>query len=172
MKKFTLALSPTLCFVLLFTQPALPTGIMIAFRRCPHDCNKSKCAQIEWHFQPASSADGVDVECNYQPGNTSGSGALPTLSFTQHLTKIAQIKSHTAARCPPGLYGDLHKRYCFSSLTRALVHYAPSGGPGTCSGLLHRPMLLLFHHILRNRRALGYRQEELGGVSQGTLPMP
>ena len=33
-------------------------------------------------------------------------------------------------------------------------------------------MLLLFHHILRNRRALGYRQEELGGVSQGTLPMP
>ena len=164
MKKFTLALSPILCFVLLFTQPALPTGTMIAFRRCPHACNKSKCAQIEWHFQPASSADGVDVECNYQPRNTSGKWGIanPQLYTTPYL-RFAQIKSHTAARCPPGLYGDLHKRYCFSSLTRALVHYAPEGGSGSCGGLLHWPMLLLFHHILWNRRALGYRQEELGG---------
>ena len=164
MKKFTLVLSPILCFVLLLTPPALPTGTMIAFRHCPHACNNSKCAQIEWHFRPASSADNVGVECNYEPRNTSGQWGIANPQLTRHLDLgFAQIKSHTAARCPPGLYGDLHKRYCFSPLTRALVHYAPSGGPGSCSGLLHRPMLLLFHHILWNRRALGYRQEELGG---------
>jgi hypothetical protein len=152
MKKFTLVLSPILCFVLLLTPPALPTGTMIAFRHCPHACNNSKCAQIEWHFRPASSADSVGVECNYEPRNSSGKWGIANPQLTRHLNLgFAQIQSHTAARCPPGLYGDLHKCYCFSfshSCTGALRPLRGLGAAGIqATSFLHRPVLLLFHHF-------------------------
>ena len=145
----------------------------IKFRQYPHAPNKSEHVQNEWHYQPAWSTDCVNVKCNSKPRNASGKQGYcrPSTLHTHFDLRFAQIKSHTAARCPPGLYGDLHKRYYFSfphSCTGALC---PLRGPGSCSGLSHRPMLVLFHHILWNRRALGYRQEERG-VSQGTLPMP
>ena len=52
--------------------------------------------------------------------------ALPTLNFTRHHElAFAQIKPPTLARCPPGLYGGLHKRYCsfflFHSLNAILL---------------------------------------------------
>ena len=112
--------------VLLLTQPVLPTGITIVFRHCPHAYDKSKYAQIEWHYQPALSADGVDVRCNCKPRNTSGKrGHCQPLTLHTQYPKIRSDILHTTARCPPGSYGDCTALLFLFSFTHALGHCAP-----------------------------------------------
>ena len=73
------------------------------------------------------------------PG-TLGSEGIATPHLTQHhkLT-FAQIKTHTLARCPPGLYGGLHKRSILSfPLTWRSSHITCHGQAIQIQGVCHR----------------------------------
>ena len=80
------------------------------------------------------------------PGLPLGREGITDPCFTKCSLQVCSSVLHTIARCPPGLYGKLHKYYCLLYLTRALVAYRVVGASVAVMLAFTAPILMLHTH--------------------------
>ena len=87
------------------------------------------------------------------PGLPLGREGITDPCFTKCSLQVCSSVLHTIARCPPGLYGKLHKYYCPLYLTHALVAYGVVGASVAVMLAFTAPIPML--HTLSYKNGLG-----------------